>query len=216
MGKKKKIPKVFKAFNYRELNIFKKLNTPQKVQDYINKVRVNFELDGETYLSPREVLRQKRAHCAEGAILAAVIFWYHGAKPLLLDMKTTPNDVEHVVALFKKNGFWGAVSKTNHAVLRYREPIYKTIRELALSYFHEYFKDNGQKTLRSYSDPFDLSKIKDKSWLVTKENLWNLIDRLDASKHHKILKPWQIKNLRKADVIEILAGKLVEQKKKIK
>ena len=213
MGKKKKISKVFKAFNYRELNIFKKLNTPQKVQDYVNKVRVNFELDGETYLSPREVLRQKRAHCAEGAILAAVIFWYHGAKPLLLDMKTTPNDVEHVVALFKKNGFWGAVSKTNHAVLRYREPIYKTIRELALSYFHEYFKDNGQKTLRSYSDPFDLSKIKDKSWLVTKENLWNLIDRLDASKHHKILKPWQIKNLRKADVIEILAGKLVEQKK---
>ena len=213
MGKKKKIPKVFKAFNYRELNIFKKLNNPQKVQDYINKVRVNFELDGETYLSPREVLRQKRAHCAEGAILAAVIFWYHGAKPLLLDMKTTPNDVEHVVALFKKNEFWGAVSKTNHAVLRYREPIYKTIRELALSYFHEYFKDNGQKTLRSYSDPFDLSKIKDKSWLVTKENLWNLIDRLDASKHHKILKPWQIKNLRKADVIEILAGKLVEQKK---
>ena len=216
MGKKKKISKVFKAFNSRELNIFKKLNTPQKVQDYVNKVRVNFELDGETYLSPREVLRQKRAHCAEGAILAAVIFWYHGAKPLLLDMKTTPNDVEHVVALFKKNEFWGAVSKTNHAVLRYREPIYKTIRELALSYFHEYFKDNGQKTLRSYSDPFDLSKIKDKSWLVTKENLWNLIDRLDASKHHKILKPWQIKNLRKADVIEILAGKLVEQKKKIK
>lgn len=213
MRNKKKIPKVFKVFNPKELRVFKKLNTPKKVQDYINHLSVNFEIGGETYLSPREVLKQRRAHCAEGAILAATIFWYNGGKPLLMDMKTTPNDDEHVVALFRENGYWGAVSKTNHAVLRYREPIYKTIRELALSYFHEYFKDSGQKTLRSYSKPFDLSKIKNKSWLTTKENLWDLIDDLDSSKHFQILNKKQIKGLRKADQIEILAGKIVEQKK---
>ncbi|MEK7075728.1 MAG: transglutaminase-like domain-containing protein [Patescibacteria group bacterium] len=213
--KKKKTNKVFNVFDSKELRVFKKLNTPKKIQDFINKVPINFELKGETYLSPREVLKQRRAHCAEGAILAAAIFWHNGKKPLLMDMKTTPNDDEHVVALFKENGYLGAISKTNHAVLRYREPIYKTVRELALSYFHEYFKDNGQKTLRSYSDPFDLSKIRNKGWLTTKENLWDIIDGLDSSKHHQMLNREQIKGLRKADQIEILAGKLVEQKKPV-
>ncbi len=211
----KKVNKVFKVFTSKELKVFKKLDTPKKVQDFINKIPINFEMKGETYLSPREVLRQNRAHCAEGAILAATIFWYNGGKPLLMDMKTTPNDDEHVVALFNENGFWGAISKTNHAVLRYREPIYKTVRELALSYFHEYFKDSGQKTLRSYSDPFDLSKMRKKDWLTTNENLWNIIDSLDSSKHHQILNKKQIRGLRKADQIEILAGKLVEQKKPV-
>ncbi|TSC65363.1 MAG: hypothetical protein G01um101477_508 [Candidatus Doudnabacteria bacterium Gr01-1014_77] len=210
-----KVNKVFKVFTSKELKVFEKLNTPKKVQDFINKIPINFEMKGETYLSPREVLKQNRAHCAEGAVLAATIFWYNGGKPLLMDMKTTPNDDEHVVALFNQNGFWGAISKTNHAVLRYREPIYKTVRELALSYFHEYFKDSGQKTLRSYSDPFDLSKMRKKDWLTTKENLWDIIDSLDSSKHHQILNKKQIRGLRKADQIEILAGKLVEQKKPV-
>lgn len=208
-----RIPKeVSSSFTNKEIKLFKRLNTPVKIQDYLNSLDINFEEQGDTYMSPREVLKNKKAHCLEGAVLAAVILWFNGEKPWLLDLKTTKNDHEHVVAVFKKNGFFGAISKTNHAVLRYREPVYKTVRELAMSYFHEYFKDNGVKTLRSYSDLFDLSHLDYFDWIHREDFMWQLVYDLDHSKHHKILNSQQIKNLRKADPIEIEAGKLVEQK----
>jgi hypothetical protein len=145
----------------------------------------------------------------EGALLAAAILWYHGEKPLLLDLKTTNDDQDHVVALFKQNGCFGAISKTNHGVLRYREPIFKTVRELALSYFSEYFLHDGRKTLRSYSQPFDLSKL-DPSWLISDKDLWNMVKMLDKSPHTALLTTKQIKNLRLAEPVEIAAGKVVE------
>lgn len=164
-------------------------------------------------MSPARALEAGKAHCFEGALIAALALEMHGHKPLLLDLKTTEDrDVDHVVALFKQDGYWGAISKTNHAVLRYREPIYKTIRELALSYFHEYFLNNGEKTLRSYSKPFDLSKVKI-DWRESKENLFKLVEILDKSPHTQILNKKQIKNLRKADKIEIQAGKIVDYRK---
>ena len=206
--------KISSNFTKSEQRLLSRLNTPQKIQDYLNSLPTNFEEKEETCLSPREVIKQKTAHCAEGAVFAAVALWYHGHRPLLLDLKTTPNDDEHVVALYKKDGYWGAISKTNHAVLRYREPIYSSVRELVLSYFHEYFKDNGHKTLRSYSKPFDLSKIKGHSWLTTQDGLWDIMTALDKSPHYLILNKSQIKNLRKADKIEIEAGKLIEYKAK--
>jgi hypothetical protein len=202
----------FFNFNSQEIAVFRKLGTPQKIQDFLNELPVNFEENGDTCLSPRQVLKQHKAHCVEGALLAAVALWYHGKKPLLMDLKTAPPDDEHVVALFKQGGRWGALSKTNHAVLRYREPVYKTVRELAMSYFHEYFNDRGEKTLRSYSRPLDLSKINDRTWLTEKDNLWDISDDLDAAPHCRILTAAQIKNLRLADSIEIKAGKLVEQR----
>lgn len=202
--------KKFFDFNQTETKLLNRLNTPQKIQDYLNKLPINFEEDGDTSMSPREVLKNKKAHCMEGAVLAAVALWYHGQKPLLLDLVTTKNDDDHVVALFKQHGYWGAISKTNHAVLRYREPVYKTIRELALSFFHEYFKHTGQKTLRKYSAPFDLSKIKNKSWLTSGEDLWDINNALDDSRHYPILSTKQIKTLRKAEPIEIEAGKILE------
>jgi hypothetical protein len=121
--------------------IFKKLSTPQKIQDFLNSLKFNFEDDGETCMSPRQVLLKGKAHCMEDAMFAAAALEFHGHKPLILDLRATerPYDSDHVVAVFKKFGCFGAISKTNHAVLRYREPIYKSIRELALSYFHEYF-----------------------------------------------------------------------------
>lgn len=202
--------KKFFGFNDQELRILHKLSTPQKIQDYLNKLPINFEEQGDTARSPREVLRLQTAHCMEGALLAAVALWYHGQKPLLLDLVTTKNDDDHVVALFKQNGRWGAISKTNHAVLRYREPVYTTVRELAMSYFHEYFKDSGQKTLRKFSRPFDLSKITDRSWMVSREDLWEINNALEDSFHYNILSPKQVRRLRKAEPIEIAAGKLVE------
>jgi len=202
--------KKFFDFTNEELKVFKRLNTPQKIQAFLNNIPINFEKDGETFHSPREVLKRNIAHCSEGAILAATILWYHGKKPLLMDLRTIDKDVDHVVTLFKQNGYWGAISKTNHAVLRYREPIYKTLRELALSYFHEYFLNDGRKTLREYSEPFDLSKIKDRNWLTSKKSLVDIIIALDDHKHHALINKKQIRALRRADPVEIEAGKLTE------
>lgn len=191
----------------KEVKLFQKLDTPIKIQDYLDKLKINFEKTGETCRSPRQVLLRKKAHCIEAAFLAASIFWYHGRRPLLLDLVTTNDDFDHVVCLFQENGYWGAISKSNHAVLLYRDPIYKTIRELVLSYFHEYFLDDGKKTLRTYSEPFDLRKF-GTDWIITDKSLLRIANAFDRSPHHKIVGSKQIKRLRKADKISIKAGKL--------
>ena len=193
-----------------EIRLFKKLNSPAKVQDFVNSVPINFEKNGETCMSPRRVLKTKSAHCMEGAMLAAAILEFHGHKPLLLDLIAKRPDEDHVVALFKVKGFWGAISKTNHAVLRYREPIYKTIRELALSYFHEYFTNDGKKNLRLYSDPIDLTKFNHLNWRTADKDLFAIPRAFNKLPHHKFLTGAQVRGLRKADKIEIRAGKLVD------
>lgn len=200
-------------FTKWELALLKKLNTPKKIQDYINSIPANFELDKkDTIKSPLRTIRENNAHCIEGAILGAYILSLHGYKPLLLHLQTTKNDYDHVIAPFKEEGLWGALSKTNHAVLRYREPIYKNIRELVLSYFHEYFTDKGIKTLRRYSEVLDLNTFED-SWPTEKEDLWGIDEELDKIKHYDIAPKSTIKKYRKADKIEIEAGKIVEWKK---
>lgn len=195
--------KIKTALTPPERALFSRLKTPQKIQDYLDTLPINFETSGETYMSPRRSIVAQTAHCFEGALLAAAALAYHGQKPLLLDLKTAPNDVDHVVTLFKQNGYWGALSKTNHAVLRYRDPIYKTVRELALSYFHEYFLKSGQKTLRTYSTPFDLSKYPLEEWLTGDEELFDLVQDLDASPHFPLVPKKNLKFLRRATQFEI-------------
>ena len=200
----------------KELSLFKKLSTPIKIQDFLDKLAINFEKDGETYTSPRITLMRKKAHCLEGALVAAVALWLQGQKPLLLDLKTTDDDEDHVVALYKINGYWGAISKTNHVVLRFRDPVYKTIRELATSYFHEYFLNkNGKKTLRSYSKPFDLRSLGDE-WVTTPKDLYYIAKKIDDIKHFPIFPKKNYKFLRRANKIERLAGILTEWKKEDK
>ncbi len=201
-----------RGYSKKEISLFKKLSTPSKIQDYLNSIAFNFEKNGQTCFSPREVIKKRTAHCAEGAIFAAAVLEYHGHKPLILDLRSTtkPYDYDHVVAIFKIDGYFGAISKTNHAVLRYREPVYRTIRELVMSYFHEYFLDTGKKTLREYSDLLDLNKFNKLDWRTTDKNLFDIPAYLDDIKHHKILTPKQIRNLRLADKIEIEAGKIRE------
>jgi|SRR5581483_8028437 len=194
-----------------EKRLFRKLNTPQKIQDFLNGLKFNFEKNGETCMSPRKVLKKKVAHCMEGAMLAAAVLEFHGQKPLILDLRSKRPDDDHVVAVFKKFSCFGAISKTNHAVLRYREPVYRTVRELVLSYFHEYFLKNGKKTLREYSDVFDLSKLKI-DWRTAEKDLFEIPNLLDKLPHHSLLSKQQIKNLRKADAIEIKTGEIVEYK----
>lgn len=201
------------SYNPQETKLFRRLNTPKKIQDFLETLSINFEKKGDTCYSPRQVIKHRTAHCMEGAILAAAILEFHGRNsPLVLDLRATPGDFDHVVAPFKQFGRWGAISKTNHAVLRYREPVYKTIRELALSYFHEYFTDDGKKTLRDYSRLLDLTIFDDLQWRTSAENLFEVPKRLDEIRHYKILNRQQIENLRKADAIEIKAGQLVERK----
>src|SRR3989344_3210239 len=134
----------FPHLDQPEFAIFEKLTTPEKIQDFIDILPVNFEPNSDTSRSPLMTLREGRAHCMEGALIAASALWYHGEPPLLLDLKTTKGDDDHVVTLFKRHGRWGAISKTKHAVLRYRDAIYRSVRELVMSYFHEYFLDSGR------------------------------------------------------------------------
>lgn len=196
-----------------ELKILKKLNTPAKIQDFLDKIKINFEEDGDTCLSPMSVLEKGVCHCVEGAVLAALALRVNGWPPLLVDLTANKNDLDHVVAVFKKDGKWGAISKTNHAVLRYREPIYNSIRELAMSYFHEYLDDKGRKNLRSFSLPVNLKRFDRRGWMTTKEEVDYIPAYLVDVKHFPILNRKQIRNLRRADAIEIRAGQMTEWKK---
>ncbi|MCK9361155.1 hypothetical protein M0Q28_02900 [Patescibacteria group bacterium] len=197
----------------QELRLLRRLNTPRKVQDYLDTLTLNFEPEGDTCLSPRRVMREKRAHCIEGAMLAALAFRVNGHKPLVLDLESSKHDLDHVVALFKQHGCWGAVSKTNHAVLRYREPVYKTLRELVLSYFHEYFDAKGFKTLRYYSGPVNLSRFDKQNWITNEKDNWMVAQYLCEVAHYPLLTRSQISTLRKAHPTEIEAGKVIEWKK---
>ena len=193
-----------------EKKIFQKLSTPQKIQDYLDKLPINYELGGETYMSPRRVLKAKTAHCFEGALLAAAALAYHGHKPLLMDLRTAHTYEDHVITLFRVRGLWGAISKTNHLILRYRDAVYRSPRELALSYFHEYVESDGKKALREYSAPFDLARYAPKLWVVAEEDLYSFVETLDKSKHFPIAPKRALRGLRDATAFERKAMDVVE------
>lgn len=199
-----------KRFDHTELAPLRALNTPVEIQDFVNALRVNHERGGETCTSPVVTLRRNRAHCMEGALVAALALWMQGEPPLILDLRSTNDDVDHLVTLFRVDGRWGGITKTSHAVLRYREPLYRDVRELVMSYFHEYFLDSGKKTLRQYSSPFDLRKWKG-DWIASETDLWDLERAIDRSPHHDLLTRRQVAGLRLADPIEVRAGKLRER-----
>lgn len=193
-----------------ELAIFKPLTTPIKIQNWLDTFPINWEKTGETYMSPRRVLREGKLHCFEGALCAALALWVNGQKPLVLDLKANGDDYDHVVALYKKHGRWGAISKTNHATLRWRDPIYKTVRELAVSYFHEYFVNKtGQKALRWFSKPFNLANLGTK-WITAEEDLHYIAEAIDNSPHELIFPAKLVRYIRPADVMEKRAGRLIE------
>jgi hypothetical protein len=202
-------------FTKKEIALMKKLNTPAKAQDFLDSLKFNFEKQGrktvETCKSPVLVLRTGSAHCLEGAILGAYILSLHGFPPLVLHQKAVRHDYDHTIAPFRVRGLWGALSKTNHNVLRYREPVYRSIRELIMSYFHEYYLNNGQKTLRQYSRPLNLNTFP-KNWMLEDRDLWEIDKKLDKIKHYDILPKTYIKKLRRADKVEIEAGRIVEYK----
>lgn len=200
-----------KPLTKKEISRLKKYNTPIKVQDLLNSLRYNFCKNGDTVKSPAKTLRTKTAHCFEGALLGAYLLSLQGHPPLIMHLMTTKDDLEHVIAPFKQNGFWGALSKTNHVMLGYRDPVYKNIRELVMSYFHEYFTDKGKKSLRKYSSPLNLN-VFEKTWSYEEEDLWGIDEELDKKKHFHIL-PANSPVLRKADSLEIRVGKILQWKR---
>ena len=193
-----------------EFAVLRRLRTPQRIQAWLNATPVNHEVGGETVLSVREVIRQRRAHCIEGAMFAACALWTNGDPPLVMHLDCDLSDYPHVIALFRRHGCWGAISKTNGAPLRYRDPIYRTLRELALSYFHEYSNKRGHKTLRSYSVPFDLRRLDLCDWVTSEKSCWKAHDRLVVLRHYPLISRRQEGLLAKRDAFERRAAKLVE------
>jgi len=191
--------------------ILARLRTPSQVQDYVSAMPTNFEVDGDSCLSVAEALRQQKAHCAEGAFIAACALWINGQKPLLMDMQAMGGDDDHVVALFRHGRYWGAISKTNHIWLRWRDPIYRSLRELAMSYFHEYVLGPA-KTLWKYSRPFYLRRMDPKLWVTNPDHCWDVTEALDLSPHFPLVTRAQARRLRQRDEFEIRAGQFVEFK----
>jgi hypothetical protein len=192
----------------KEVDVLRRLNNPKKVQDFINKIPMNFDYKKDTCMSPRQVLKKNKCHCIEGALLAAVALRLQGRKPIIVDLEANDEDYDHVIAVFKEDGKFGCITKTNHGVLRYREPVYRDIRELVMSFFHEYTNGTGKKTLRGYSIPVNLERFDKFGWMTSDEDVWYIPDYLTKIKHFKILNIKQIHNLRKMDKIEIKIGKI--------
>ena len=201
-----------KGLTKEEYKILRKLNNEKKIQDFVNKLGINFEEDGETCMSPRLVLREKKAHCIEAALLAYLAFKINGKKAWLVDLRAIKADFDHVICVFKKHGKYGCISKSNHLAHRYREPVYRDVKELVMSIFHEYTDKKGRKTLREFSNPVALDKF-GYNWANDEKDLWHIHDYLDKIKHFSILNRKQISGLRKADSFEIRLGNMEELRK---
>ena len=193
-----------------EFAILRRLDTPPKIQLFLNAIPANHEIGGETILSVRQVLRQRRAHCIEAAFVAACAQWIHGAPPLVMYMDCASSDFPHVVTLFRRGACWGAVSKSNGAQLRYRDPIYRSLRELAMSYFHEYFDKLGRKTLRSHSGAFDLRRVDPALWVTSVRACRDAHERLAGLRHYALISARQEGLLSRRDRFERETAKKVE------
>jgi hypothetical protein len=191
-----------------EADIFRKLNTPEKIQDFLTSIPINFEPQGDTCYSARLALQMNRCHCIEAAFIAAGALLLHGEKALLLDFQAHGDD-DHVLALFKNGKHWGAISKSNSIWLRWRDPVYASPRELAMSYFHEYVNET-HKTLRRISKPFDIGKYNPDYWLTSQENCWSMAQEIDASPHVDLISEAQARRLKLRDRFEIHANTIKE------
>ena len=201
MTRRRKASRETLGLSRGEFAALQRLRTPEKAQEFLYGLKQNFELQGETCNSVRTVLKERRAHCIEGAIVAAAALWIHGEPPLLLDMQAE-HDVDHVVTLFRRHGCWGAISKTNGIGLRWRDPVYRSLRELAMSYLHEYYNKRDRITLRTYSLPYDLRRMVPADWVTPEDGAWDLIDELEATRHYKLMTRAQVRSLTRRDPFE--------------
>ena len=191
-----------KNWTKEEVRFLKKLSDPDKIQGFLDSIDYNPNCECR---SPRWVIKKRSAHCFEGALFAAAALNFIGFKPLLIDMKAF-NDDDHVLAVFRQDGFWGAVAKSNFTTLRYREPVYRSLRELVMSYFDFYFNIYGDKSLRAYSLPLDLSIYDNRSWATTDEDLEYIGEKLEKLHHFPVVTTKMIKKLKGTSETIMKAG----------
>jgi hypothetical protein len=177
------MPRPLAELTPKELAAFRRrLNTPAKIQQFLDDIPYNTEDDGETFRSPRRVLRDQTANCIEGAVLAAAALRVQGRPPLIMDL-TAVHDEDHVIAVFRWRGLWGAIGTSKFTGLRDREPVYRTLRELAMSYFEHYFNLDGERTLRGYGRPVNLARFDRIHWMTSELDLWPIAEHLERIPH---------------------------------
>jgi hypothetical protein len=172
-----------------ELAVFRRrLDTSAKIQRFLDDIPYNTEAGGETFRSPRRVLADRTANCIEGAVLAAAALRVQGEPTLIMDL-TAVHDEDHVIAVFRRGGLWGAIATSKFTGLRYREPVYRTVRELAMSYFEQYFNLKGERTLRGYGRPVNLARFDALHWMTSPQDLWTVAEHLERIPHIPLLPP---------------------------
>ena len=187
-----------------EIKFLKTMSNPDRIQGFLDSLDYNPVYECR---SPRWVIRKRSAHCFEGALFAAAALQYNGHKPLIVDLKAY-NDDDHVITIFKEDDHWGAVAKSNFTSLRYREPVYRSLRELVMSYFDFYFNLDRDKSLRSYSLPLDLTIYDARRWTTTDDDLEYIGDKLEQIHHFPVVDEMMIKKLKRASSIMLEAGML--------
>jgi hypothetical protein len=193
---------LFSSFTPNELRVFARLDSPAKIQVFLDNIPYSAE---ERYRCPRSVLRDRKAHCYDGALFAAAALRRLGHTPLIIDM-LAHNDDDHLLALFKRDGHWGAVAKSNFAGLRYREPIYRTVREVVMSYFEDFYNVAREKTLRSYTVPLNLKTFDKQDWVSRDETMDVIADKLELMRQVAVVTPKMAVRLQPVDKRSFEAG----------
>lgn len=191
------------SFTAQELRILKRLNTPDKIQEFLNQLPYHL---ANTVYSPRKVLRERTAHCFEGALFAAAALRVNGYEPLVMDLEADHTDTDHVLAIYKESGAWGAIATSNYPGCRRRPAIYRNLRELALSYFNDYFSPRRRLTLRKYSLPVNLKRFDRQAWMTSEKDLWYIEDYLFDVHHTPLITKKMEKNLPRVDERAYRAG----------
>lgn len=189
-------------FKPSELRKLRSLSTPAKIQGFLDRIPYHL---ADTAWSPRYVLKHQTAHCLEGAIFAAAALRVIGYQPLILDLEAE-RDTDHVIAVFQQRGHWGAVAASNYSGCRYRSPVYRNLRELALSYFEDYFNLRGERTLRTFSKPVNLKRFDKLQWITTDQPVWFIAEHLLEIPHTRVLDRQAERNLTRVDRRSIEAG----------
>jgi hypothetical protein len=194
-------------FTPAERAVFRRLSSPEKIQRFLDELAYNKEPGGPTCRSPRRVLRDRIGHCMEGALFGAAALRMIGHPPLLLDLEAVRDD-DHVLAIFRQRGCWGAVAKSNFSGLRYREPVYRTLRELVMSYFEHYYNLRREKTLRHYSRPVNLRRFDRIAWMTAEEDVWPVPEYLCTIRHTALMPLRLVRHLGRVDARLFAAGLL--------
>jgi hypothetical protein len=193
--------------NEDQLHLWRSLDTPFKIQAFLDTCAYRPEYSN---LSPLSVIEQGRAHCLDGAVFGAAALRRLGHEPLLVDMFPDPGmDDDHVLAVYRQHRRWGAVAKSNFVGLRSREPVYRDLHELVMSYFEQFYNINGVKSLRTYTRPLNITKLDAFGWEWRDDGVDRIEKALLKRARRPLLTPAMTASLSPVDSLTYQAGMLV-------